>query len=178
MTGQRAIPRAAEGEEQGGTVIAEAVVHETEAARSAAVSIQTRGLAVISSAGTLVTLLFGLSALATKAATFTLPPAAKLPLYLAVAFLISAAIAGIATNAPRRSDVMALENLRPLIEDDLWHVPSFHAEQEIARTRLAIALNARALNVTMARFLLAAIILEIIGVTCVMWATIVLIASA
>jgi hypothetical protein len=178
VTSGPVIPKATDGDEEGGTIIAEVIVHEKESARAATTSSQARELAVISSAGTLVTLLFGLSALATKAADFVLPSATKLPLHLAAAFLVAAAIAGIATNAPRRSDVMALKNLRPLIEGELWHVPAFHAEQEIARTRLTIAENARTLNITMSRFLLAAIILEIAGVACVTWAVITLIASA
>lgn len=172
------VPRAAAGDETGGKVVSAVIVAELESARAAAASVQGRGLAVISSAGTLVTLLFGLSALATKAQNFTLPPSTRLPLVLAAVFLVLAAVAGLVTNAPRRSDVMALKALKPLIEGDLWHVPAFYAEQEVARTRLAMADNARELNRRMARFLAAAITLEIAGVACVTWAVLSLITAS
>lgn len=165
-------------ESTGGSVVAEVIIGEVEAARAAAASVQARGLAVISSSGTLVTLLFGLSALATKAQDFALPAPTRPPLYLAATLLVLAAIAGIVTNAPRRADVMALSRLRPLIEGKLWHVPAFYAEQEVARTRLAMAENARTLNRKMAKWLLTAIILEIAGVACVTWAVISLINGA
>ena len=48
---------------------------------------------MISSSGTLVTLLFGLSAVATTVQHFKLPAAAKPPLYLAAVLLVAAAIA-------------------------------------------------------------------------------------
>lgn len=48
--------------DQAGVVIAEVIRQELESSRTAAASLQSRGLAVISSAGTLVALLFGLSA--------------------------------------------------------------------------------------------------------------------
>src|SRR5690242_8999727 len=53
--------------EQAGPVIADLIAKELDTERSVMVSLQSRGLAVISSAGTLVTLLFGLSTLAIKA---------------------------------------------------------------------------------------------------------------
>jgi hypothetical protein len=164
--------------DQAGIVIADVIQQELESIRTAAASLQSRGLAVISSAGTLVTLLFGISALATQADTFTLPATTKPPLYLAASFLVLAAVAGIATNAPRRSDAMALSRLRPLLDDTLWQVPAFHAEQEVARTRLSMAENARSLNRTTATVLLIAIGLEIAGVACVVWASVSLIRGA
>jgi hypothetical protein len=172
VTGLPVVPRADADGEKGGEIIAEVVLAELESARVAANSVQSRGLAVISTAGTLVTLLFGLSALVTKAQDFVLPSAATWPLSLAAVLLVLAAMAGLVTNAPRRSDVMKLSALHPLVEGDLWHVPAFHAKQEIARTRLAMAENARTLNQRMARFLAAAIGLEIAGVACVGWAVI------
>lgn len=86
---------------QAGPLIADLITKELDAEESVTASLQSRGLAVISSSGTLVTLLFGLSAVATTAQHLELQAAAKPPLYLAAVLLVAAAIAGIVTNAPR-----------------------------------------------------------------------------
>lgn len=161
----------ANSERISGTVIASLIDKEIDNVRANASSLQVRGLAVISSSGTLVTLLFGLSALSTKAQNFTLPGDVKLPLYLAAALLVFAAAGGIFTNAPRRSDAIALKKLTPLIaEDQYWNAPSAYAERKVAKTRLTVLQNSRAINISTARTLLVAILLEIAGVACVTWA--------
>jgi hypothetical protein len=161
-----------------GPVIAELIAKEVEAARASAASVQSRGLAVISSSGTLVILLFGLSALATKAQNFSLPTHTKLPLYLAAVFLVLAALAGIATNLPRKRDAIPPSKLRPLLEADLWSAPAVHAQREVAMSQLTVFESERRSNVKMAYLLIAAIMLEIIGIACVMWAVVTLIAQA
>ena len=162
---------------QAGPLIAELISKELDTEQSVTASLQGRGLAVISSAGTLVTLLFGLSAVATTAQHFRLPAAAKPPLYLAAVLLVAAAIAGIVTNAPRGSKVTALKRLGPLLEQPYWDYPVGPAQQEVARTQLAAAEAARAGNNTRARWLLIGIILEITGIASTMAAVIVLIAN-
>lgn len=136
-----------------------------------AASLQSRGLAVITSAGTLVTLLFGLSALATKAEGFQLTSAITLPLSLAAGLLVLAAMAGIVTNAPRHRQVIGLDGLAPLLDDELWTKDAKHA---IRARQLAIATDIRRANRTMARCLLAGVALEICGIACVTWAVIAL----
>jgi hypothetical protein len=160
-----------------GPVIADFIAKQVESAHAAASSLQSRGLAVISSSGTLVVLLFGLSTLATKAQNFALPNSTKLLLFLAAIFLVIAAFAGITTNAPRTSEAVALRNLRPLLEQEHWNLPAFHAQQEIAQTMLSVALSERRRNIKIARFLLAAITCEIIGIFFVTFAIVVFIAA-
>jgi hypothetical protein len=163
--------------EPAGLVIAELVAKELDNENTVSASIQARGLAVISSSGTLVTLLFGLSALATKAQNFKLPPSVKPPLYIAAILLVAAAAVGIMTNAPGRSEAIALPKLKPLLESPYWDFPSIKAKQEVARTELKVLLAVRKRNRSKAKFLLVSIILEIMGVTSVMWAVIALIAQ-
>lgn len=162
---------------QAGPFIAGLITKELDAEESVTASLQSRGLAVISSSGTLVTLLFGLSAVATTAQHFKLPAAAKPPLYLAAVLLVAAAVAGIVTNAPRGSKVTALQRLAPLVESPYWEYPVGPAQQEVARTQLAAAAAARAGNQVRARYLLAGIILEIAGIASTMAAVIALIAK-
>jgi hypothetical protein len=162
---------------QAGPLIADLITKELDAEESVTASLQSRGLAVISSSGTLVTLLFGLSAVATTAQHLKLPAAAKPPLYLAAVLLVAAAIAGIVTNAPRGGKVTALRNLAPLLEQPYWDYPVGPAQQEVARRQLAAAEVARAGNNTRARWLLIGIILEIAGIASTMAAVIALIAK-
>jgi hypothetical protein len=164
--------------ELSGPVIAELIAKEVEATRTKAASLQSRGLAVISSSGALVTLLFGLSALATKAQNFTLPANTRLPLYLAVVFLILAASAAIITNAPRSRDAIAISTLRPLLEENLWNAPAIYAQRAVARSQLDVFAGERRINIKMARLLQTAIAFELIGIAGVGWAVIELIAEA
>lgn len=165
-------------EDVAGPVIAQLIAKEVERTQATTASLQSRGLAVISSAGTLVTLLFGLSALATNAADLTLSTATRIPLILAAGLLVLAAVAGISTNAPRHKHAIGLDGLGPLLDDDAWSAEARHALQATARTHLKIAQAARDANRTMARFLLAGIVLEIAGVACITWAVIALIGTA
>jgi hypothetical protein len=157
-----------------GHLISALIAKELENSRTTATSVQARGLAVISTSGTLVTLLFGLSALATKTQNLTLTSGMRMPLYLAAIFLVLAAVAGLATNAPRRKDLVAFTSLRRILDSDQdWNAPAFHAERAIARAQLTIAETARNLSIRMARFLQVAITLELLGIGCVVWAVIV-----
>lgn len=165
------------GGELAGPVIAALITHELEIARGRASSLQARGLAVISSAGTLVTLLFGLSALATKAENFALPSSTKLPLAMAAVCLIAAAVAAIWTNAPRKVGGIALTDLESMITGELWRRPAAGAQQKVAVAQLRMAQGERAVNKDIARKLAIAICLEIAGIACVAWAVIALIVN-
>ena len=136
-------------EEVAGPVIAQLIIKEVERSQAAAASLQSRGLAVISSWGTLVTLLFGLSAVVTNVDHFELPSATKIALIGAACLLVFAAVAGIAANAPRRKHAIGLDGLAPLLEDELWTAKAKNALQATA--------------------------LEIAGVACITWAVIALI---
>ena len=160
-----------------GPLIANLITKELADERSVTASLQSRGLAVIGSSGTLVALLFGLSAVATTVRHFKLPAAAKPPLYVAAVLLVAAAVAGIMTNAPRSSKGTALSRLRPLVESPYWEYPAGPAQQEVARTQLAAPEAVRADNRVLGRYLLAAITLEIAGIASTMAAVIALIAK-
>lgn len=164
--------------EVAGPVIAQLIAQEVERTQATTASLQSRGLAVISSAGTLVTLLFGLSALAVNVEDFALSTSTKVPLILAATLLVLAAVAGIATNAPRQKHAIGLDGLAPLLEDEAWTAEAKNALQATARTQLRIAKAAREANRTMARFLLGGIVLEIAGVAAITWAVIALIGNA
>ncbi|HKS49335.1 MAG TPA: hypothetical protein VJT49_30350 [Amycolatopsis sp.] len=178
MTKDDSLPGSSGDSGLAGPVIAALIVKEAEKAEAAAGSVQSRGLAVISSSGTLVTLLFGLAALATKVQNFVLPGSTKLPLCLSALFLVLAAVLGIATNLPRGTEAVALRDLRPLLEDRAWNAPAVNADQQIARTQLTTVESTRKRNIKVARLLITAISLEIVGIACVMWSVLSLIFKA
>ena len=161
---------------QAGPLIAGLITRELDAQRAITASLQSRGLAVISSSGTLVTLLFGLSAVATTAERFKLPGAAKPPLYVAAVLLVAAAVAGIVTNAPRSVKATALARLRPLVESPYWEYPvrPAHRRQPGPTGRRGSSPGG---NRVRARWLLIGIILEIAGIASTMAAVIALIAK-
>jgi hypothetical protein len=164
-------------DEPAGAVIAALITKELERAQATTASLQARGLAVITSSGTLATLLFGLSALATQAQDFRLSGRVTVPLTAAAVFLVLAAIAGIATNAPRQRHAVGLDGLTRLLDDELWFAQAQKAVQSTARAQLAIAAAARRVNHTMARYLLAGIALEICGVACIAWAVVAILSA-
>jgi hypothetical protein len=90
----------------------------------------------------------------------------------AAGLLVLAAVAGIATYAPRQKHAVGLDGLAPSLDDEAWEV------ETTARTQLRIAKAAREANRRMARFLLAGIVLEIAGIACITWAVIALIGGA
>src|SRR4051794_38201016 len=76
-------------------------------------SFEQRGLAVITTSGTLVTLLFALAALSTKEAdTFSLPHGAKVWLLIALGFFFVSALFALLTNAPLVYQAVTAEKIR------------------------------------------------------------------
>jgi hypothetical protein len=130
-------------------------------------SLEQRGLAVISSSGALVTLLFGLVALSTKARrTFVLEEEPKYLLAAAVGLFLLAAAAALATNLPvayERVDADAVR--RRLKEDPVRGEDS--AKRDIALTSVKVLRDAKRRNQTKAKLLFAALILEVLAVAVV-----------
>ena len=164
--------------EAAGPLIADLITKELDAEQSVTASLQSRGLAVISSSGTLVTLLFGLSAVATTAQHFKLPAAAKPPLYLAAVLLVRRSGSGHRDQrSPGQQGDRAAVGSGRCWSQPYWDYPVGPAQQEVARTQLAAAEAARADNHVLGRYLLTAIILEIAGIASTMAAVIALIAK-
>ncbi|MEU1309648.1 hypothetical protein ABZ419_12240 [Streptomyces cinnamoneus] len=148
--------------------------------RSARASAQTRGLAVITTAGTLVTLLLAFAALATRRqAVFALPSGLKVPVVLASVLLVVSAIIGLAANAPLRKTVeLDVSNLEKALSLDCWDAAPRDVIRGIAHDQAEVLVDARRLNAFRARMLISAIALEIAGIACTAWAVIALVAAA
>jgi hypothetical protein len=128
-----------------------------ERARKA--SIEQRGVWVITSAGTMVTLLFGLTALATKAQDYKLPDPAGLFLSLATALLVAAAFAAVATNWAVYYTEVEVEGLRG-IQDEDWAGDEADAAKVVANAWTDIIEDARENNTNKGTLLRAAMLLE------------------
>jgi hypothetical protein len=124
-------------------------------------SIEQRGMAVIASAGTLVTVTLGFTALATNDESAALRPAVVVLLTVALAMLVAASAAGLVINLPARLPMVDTDDLASLARREDWDV----ADRESLRTEYQILVRLlaelRAVNQRRARMLLAALVAEV-----------------
>lgn len=104
---------------------------ELKAERERRVALDTRGLAVVTSSGTLVTLLAGLGAFVTTNKTFVFPGEAAAPLAVALLAFATAASLGILASRNRYYDVALGETLTGMIEDH-WGDDETDARNNVA----------------------------------------------
>jgi hypothetical protein len=130
-------------------------------------SLEQRGLAVITTSGALVTLLFGLTALTTKrAATFDIPKWAASCLIVALAFFVLAAVSAIFTNLPRSYQGVTADALRDAVKNR-WDDTEEVASRMVALTQLKVLASAKEVNTGKGRFLIAGMVFEIFAVALV-----------
>jgi hypothetical protein len=126
-------------------------------------SFEQRGLSVITTSGTLVTLLFGLAALSTKkAATFALPGTSKVFLVIALCFFVIAIAAALATNIPWVYKNVTPPGLRVMLRDHWPDSPSV-ARKKVAYTKVDVLDSARTVNGVKAWILFGAIASELVA---------------
>jgi hypothetical protein len=159
------------GETEGhaSSVFADYVKAQLERQDTLKSSLEQRGLAVITTAGALVTLLFGLAALSTqKAQTFDLPRSAGYVLVVALALFFAAAVTAILTNVPLEYQQASTRGIRDAINRDKEQpTPAVTAEHDAALTTLDILESAIALNEGKARVLFWAMAFEVAAVALV-----------
>ena len=121
-------------------------------------------MAVITTSGALVTLLFALAALSTKAQqTFVLEDAAKPPLAIALGLFVLAAIVALFTNMPAEYQWPDLDN----VAADVRRVPPPTEEKsfkDAALTRIDVLKAARTKNQTKGERLVVAMSIEVLAV--------------
>jgi len=130
-------------------------------------SLEQRAITVITTSSALATLLFGLTALATRETqTYHLDDEARYALVVALSLFLSAALTALATNAPLFYDEVKVDQLRQVVSER-WNDPESTAEQQVAFTRLKVLADARAKNGRKAWGLEAALGCEVLAVTAV-----------
>jgi uncharacterized membrane protein len=150
-------------DERGSSVYAayiESQVRDQEALKG---SIEQRGVAVITTCGTLVSLLFGLAAVLTGVEKYELPSAAEPWLYAALIAFVLAAITAIVTNLPLFYIGVRVEELRGAVKNR-WSESPEDAKQRVAATQVKVLARAKKLNKVKGIFLMAAIVAEVFAV--------------
>jgi hypothetical protein len=122
-------------------------------------SVEQRGVTVVTTSGTVVTLLFGITALATKAQNYSLPPGASISLGIAGALFVVAALCAIAINWAMAYIEVEVEGLRDLQGVD-WTVDETVAAKAVAKAWTDVIEGARAKNNNKARILRVAMLIE------------------
>lgn len=126
-------------------------------------SIEQRGLAVVTTSGTLVTVLFALVALLTKTPEYKLPVQAHGTLGLALVLFVVAAVLAVLTNVPLAYRGADLSDPQSALWDH-WSKDRGYALQRITATRVVVAARAQAVNGVKAWLLLAAITAEVAAI--------------
>jgi hypothetical protein len=151
----------AEGEGPGdGNVYGAFVSRQLEDQRALKESLDRRALAVITSSGVLVTLLFGLAAITTRASGFHLPQSAHGPLIAAlVAFVVACALA-VVVSIPFRylgASPQDLERIRL----NRWREREWVARRRVTGTEIVVIRSYRRANRAKARLLVGASVAQL-----------------
>jgi hypothetical protein len=148
---------------------------EERATKSA---LEDRANTVITSAGALTTLLFALSALATKAAaTYELPGFAKVLLVVATFFFLVAIVFALRTAAPAAYAEVTVESLYDVATPEAFSAPAAEAEPIIAKAMVEVIEGARTGNGNKAKNLRRAVQAELAAAIVVAIAVVVVLAS-
>lgn len=162
-TPEVAVPKTA-----GSSVYGELIAVQLTDEQARKTSLEQRGLAVITTSGVLVSLLFALGAVAVKRAeTIGLPLPTRLLLIAALTAFVAAAALGLATNLPRAYVALALADLRRMVTPGLWDKAEGPAARRVAENRVELVAVARRINATKARLLSWAVGAETVGVALV-----------
>jgi hypothetical protein len=122
---------------EAGAFIAQVVNNEFALEDSRRISVEQRGVAVVTSSGALATLMLGLAALVTKAADFKLKPFPLALLLIALALFMLAAARGILANQPVKHQRVDLDDLSTLVEDlEVWRKPAEAVDRPLTEARL------------------------------------------
>jgi hypothetical protein len=129
-------------------------------------SLETRGVAVVTTSGALATLLLGLAALSkknqTSKGTFVLPDSSQGPLKWALILFTAAALGAVLTNFGVWLQWADPSGLRKVLDDD-EKTPE-DAEWDIAENRLAILKSLNSWNDKKGWALIAAMLCEVVAI--------------
>jgi hypothetical protein len=149
----------------GSSVYSEYIAEQVAREDARKESLEGRGQAVLTTAGAISTLLFGLAAFNIDSKHFTLPGSAKVLLIVALSFFFVSALAAILTNFPLDYEEVRPADLREAV-DNRWLDSEVTAERMTSITRLKVLASARDRNGLKAHFLYASICLQGVAVAC------------
>ncbi len=165
MADDKELPGTNAGEAYG-QLIADQLTEE----RDRKTSLESRGITVITTSGSLAAVLFGLTAVLSSATHLQLPGSARLPVVLAVASLVIAGILGLATNIPLRYKEPTVRALAGLLHANYWTGPSEIGHLRVAQAQVKTIAAARRANGLKVSLLVAAMLCELLAVIFLAWA--------
>lgn len=131
-------------------------------------SFESRGMQIIASSGTFVTLVFALAAVVTGTSKFKLADSSKGVLALSLVLFAAAAAYGILTNMPGGDYVEAeASSLKRLLDEQFWLGPVEIAQRRVAELEVALISAAREENNRKADLLRLGLGCEVFGVLAV-----------
>jgi hypothetical protein len=131
--------------------------------RAAKESLERRALQVVTTSGTLLTIIFGLVALVTREQAFVIPTGARVFLYVSLVLFVVAAGLGLYANKPSESyDTLAPDGLRKVIDDSNHH-SEFGAHVRIAKAQVAVLESYLPANRRLAELVGFAILVELVA---------------
>jgi hypothetical protein len=150
--------------DKAGPIYLEAITAALTDEASRKSSIETRGAGIISTSGTLVTLLFGLAALITKQSDYQLPSSVIPLLVVALALFAIAIVVAFASFVPRSGyEAMSTADLRTHVTSN-WDQTAEAAKKGISTNRLDALETARRKNGQKAFCLTTSILVQMIAV--------------
>ena len=161
-----------------GVVYARLIADQLTEERSRKSSLEARGVTVITTSGTLATLLFALTAGLTAASSFKLPTDAKLPLLLAIIAFVVAAMCGLGTNVPLIYREPSPQGLAKLVNARYWTAPAPIGQLRVAAAQVTALNAARVANKLKVRLLLSAAGAELLAVAFLAWAVAIILYSS
>jgi len=154
-----------ESEASAGEIFAGIIAYELGQEQARRTSLEQRAMAVVTSSGILVSLIFAFGALVRgQEAVPRLPMAARVLLALALLAFVTAAVMSLLTNAPRDYKPFGVKADLEKMVKDYWSIPPDDARRAIADFRTSEVDRWRDNNKVKAAYLQRAITLECIGI--------------
>ncbi|MGO9779863.1 MAG: hypothetical protein ACLPKE_06350 [Streptosporangiaceae bacterium] len=152
------------GDAKASDIFAAVIDRELDQERERTTSLEQRAVAVITSSGVLVSLVFGFGALIKGQENPHLPLAARILLALALAAFVLAAVVSLLTNRPRAYKPLGVRDDLQRMVADFWSISADHARRSIAEFRVGEVDRWRDNNKLKASDLQRAIAMECCGI--------------
>lgn len=154
-----------EPDSNGSLVFAALIDDQLQQERDRKVSLEQRSMAVITSSGVLVSLLFGFNAIVSDGGSSDLPVGARVFLAGALVSFVAAAVMSLLANSPRDYVPFSVEkDLGRMVGDDLWRIAADSARRSIAEFRVREIDRWRDNNGAKAAHLQHAVAAECVGI--------------
>lgn len=152
------------GDAKASEIYAAVIDHELEQERERATSLEQRAMAVVTSSGVLVTLVFGFGTLIKGQESFHLSLATRIILALALVSFVVAAVMSLLTNRPHAYKPLGVKTDLQRMVFELWSIPAGSARRSVAEFRVGEVDRWRDNNMIKAANLQRAIAMECCGI--------------